>query len=72
MIVNKIKLILGLNFNIFIEYISYLYGGILYVIFVMSECCNIVVLEIEYIYLLLKMYLWIVYCGILFKLERYI
>lgn len=72
MIVNKIKLILGLNFNIFIEYISYLYGGILYVIFVMSKCYNIVVLEIEYINLLLKMYLWIVYCGILFKLERYI
>lgn len=72
LIANKIKPISGSNLNTFIEHISYLHGGTLYVTFAMSECCNIVALETEYIYLLSKTYPRIVYCGTLFKSERYI
>lgn len=56
LVANKIKPISGSNLNTFIEHISYLHGGTLYVTFAMSECCNIVALETEYIYLLSKTY----------------
>lgn len=49
LIANKIKPISGSTLNTFIEHISFLHGGTLYATFALSECCNIVALETEYI-----------------------